>query len=126
MLLSLRETARNRKRAGRGSEAVRWRGLPSSQPLPAGRPGGGGAGAVAVMGCCFSRRGKPAQEGQQQKQQQEAPGGAGQDEAAGEKAPQYSWDQRAKVSRRLLFQPWAGVSAAGLSGSAFAPFCRLG
>ncbi|XP_061315764.1 protein XRP2 isoform X1 [Pezoporus flaviventris] len=53
------------------------------------------------MGCCFSRRGKPAQDRQQQQkqqQQQEAPGGAGQDEAAGEeKAPQYSWDQRAKI-----------------------------
>ncbi|XP_054020768.1 protein XRP2 [Dryobates pubescens] len=46
------------------------------------------------MGCCFSRRSKPAQGGQQPA----AAGAAGQDAAAGgEKAPKYSWDQRAKI-----------------------------
>lgn len=55
------------------------------------------------MGCFFSRRRKPAQGGQQQQQQAAAAGGAGQDAAAGEeKAPQYSWDQRAKVPPRPL------------------------
>lgn len=59
------------------------------------------------MGCLFSRRRKPAQDGQLPQQQQE---GAGQGAATGEqKAPQYSWDLRAKVPpRRLRLGPGLG------------------
>lgn len=60
------------------------------------------------MGCFFSRRRKPAQGGQLPLQQQ---AGAGQDAATGEqKAPQYSWDLRAKVPPRRLRD---GAGAAG-------------
>lgn len=63
------------------------------------------------MGCFFSRRRKPAQGGQQQQ------AGAGQDAAAAEeKAPQYSWDQRAKVTPRPLFRAGRGQPPPGLAG----------
>lgn len=50
------------------------------------------------MGCCFSKRRKAAQGGQQQ--QQQAAGADGEPAAGEEKAPQYSWEQRAKVRGR--------------------------
>lgn len=70
----------------------------AGEPFPAASlspPGGGGSSA---MGCFFSRRRKPAQGGQPPLPQQ---AGAGQDAATAEqKAPQYSWDLRAKVRPR--------------------------
>lgn len=81
------------------------------------------------MGCCFSRRGKPAEGGQQPA----AAGTAGQDAAAGgEKVPKYSWDQRAKVLLQQLSPPVTGSRLTGLGGSTgcsggqrLALFCRL-
>lgn len=60
------------------------------------------------MGCCFSKRRKAAQGGQQQQQQQQAAGADGEPAAGEEKAPQYSWEQRAKVrgaARRVPVPP---------------------
>lgn len=130
-----RQLSRSLRETGAGGEAGSGAGrrgaalaVGPARPLPAGRAGRcqrarGGAvvaraavfgcrgGGGAAMGCFFSKRRKPAQGGQQQ--------GASQEPAAGEeKAPQYSWDQRAKVRgggegernavscQAVRWQPW--------------------